>query len=193
MEFIESGLHFRFDGEWAIKKYDAHRFYQGLSGSGLKGVDFLGIRGEELFLFEIKNFRRRREWQAENPLEAILARPEEFVETVACKVEDTLLAVDAIWQYYNRKWLFRRLLPAFRLLPVTGNDWRFWARAYRLMQNPEQVCVILWIETERPRPDLVNEIETKLRKRLKGRAASVRLAFRPDHAFIEGLQVASGA
>ena len=111
MEFIESGLHFRFGEEWVIKKYDAHRFYQGLSGSGLKGVDFLGILGEGLFLFEIKNFRRRRQWQEENPLEAVLDHPSEFAENIAYKVEDTLLAIDAIWQYYNRKWLFRRLLP----------------------------------------------------------------------------------
>lgn len=193
MEFIESGLHFRFSEEWVVKKYDAHRFYRGLSGSGLKGVDFLGIRQEELFLFEIKNFRRRRHRQAENPLDAILSNPSGFVENIAFKVEDTLLAIDAIWQYYNRKWLFRRLLPAFRLLPVTENDWRFWARAYGLMQNPEQVKVVLWMETEQPRAALVRELEVLLHARLKERAASVRLVVRSDHAFLEGVEAASGA
>ncbi|MCB0547395.1 MAG: hypothetical protein KDD19_07370 [Phaeodactylibacter sp.] len=192
MEFIESGLHFRFSEEWVIKKYDAHRFYKGLSGSGLKGVDFLGVLGEELFLFEIKNFRRRHDWQEENPLEAILARPADFVETIAYKVEDTLLAIDAIWQYYNRKWLFRRLLPALHLLPVTENDWRFWARAYAIMQTPEQVKVVLWMETEQARPALMKEVETLLAERLKERAASVRLALLSDYGFMDGLEVASG-
>ncbi|MCB9265073.1 MAG: hypothetical protein H6558_08620 [Lewinellaceae bacterium] len=193
MEFIESGLHFRFGEEWVIKKYDAHRFYQGLSGSGLKGVDFLGILGEGLFLFEIKNFRRRRQWQEENPLEAVLDHPSEFAENIAYKVEDTLLAIDAIWQYYNRKWLFRRLLPAFRRLPVTENDWRFWARAYALMQDPGQVNVVLWMETERARPALLTEIEAALQHHLQGRAGSVRIALRGNHDFLRGFELASGA
>lgn len=192
MEFIESGLHFRFSEQWVIKKYDAHRFYQGLSGSGLKGMDFLGILEEELFLFEVKNFRRRQLWQRENPLDAVMFEPAAFAEEIAFKVEDTLLGIDAIWQYYNRKWLFRRLLPAFRLLPVTDNDWRFWARAYSLMQKPEQVRVVLWMETEQPRTALLREIETALRARLRNSAASARLAIRSDYSFVKGLEVSSG-
>ena len=192
MEFIESGLHFRFGEGWVIKKYDAHRFYQGLSGSGLKGVDFLGILGEELYLFEIKNFRRRHDWQADNPLNTVLAQPAAFTESMAYKVEDTLLAIDAIWQYYHRKWLFRRLLPAFRLLPPTNGDWRFWARAHDLMQNPEQVKVVLWMETEQARPALLAEISQALNVRLQGRAASVRIALRSDYSFLKQLEVASG-
>ena len=192
MEFIESGLHFRFGEAWVIKKYDAHRFYQGLSGSGLKGVDFLGILDEELYLFEIKNFRRRHNWQADNPLNTVLAQPAAFAESMAYKVEDTLLAIDAIWQYYHRKWLFRRLLPAFRLLPPTEGDWRFWARAHGLMQNPEQAKVVLWMETEQARPALLAEITKSLDVRLKGRAASVRIALRSDYSFLKQLEVASG-
>ena len=192
MEFIESGLHFRFGEGWVIKKYDAHRFYQGLSGSGLKGVDFLGILGEELYLFEVKNFRRRHDWQADNPLNTVLAQPAAFTESMAYKVEDTLLAIDAIWQYYHRKWLFRRLLPAFRLLPPTEGDWRFWARAHDLMQNPEQVKVVLWMETEQARPALLAEISQALNVRLQGRAASVRIALRSDYSFLKQLEVASG-
>ena len=192
MEFIESGLHFRFGEGWVIKKYDAHRFYQGLSGSGLKGVDFLGILGEELYLFEVKNFRRRHDWQTDNPLNAVLAQPAAFAESMAYKVEDTLLAIDAIWQYYHRKWLFRRLLPAFRLLPPTEGDWRFWARAHDLIQNPEQVKVVLWMETEQARPALLAEISQALNVRLQGRAASVRIALRSDYSFLKQLEVASG-
>ncbi len=192
MEFIESGLHFRFGEEWVIKKYDAHRFFQGLSGAGLKGVDFLGILEEELYLFEVKNFRRRQSWQAENPLEAILAEPSAFAEEIAYKVEDTLLAIDAIWQYYNRKWLFRRLLPAFRRLPVTENDWRFWARAYALMQHPEQVKVVLWMETEQARPALLAEVTGALQSHLQSRVGSVRIALRGSHDFLRGFELASG-
>ena len=192
MEFIESGLHFRFGEGWVIKKYDAHRFYQGLSGSGLKGVDFLGILGEELYLFEIKNFRRRHDWQADNPLNTVLAQPAAFTESMAYKVEDTLLAIDAIWQYYHRKWLFRRLLPAFRLLPPTEGDWRFWARAHDLIQNPEQVKVVLWMETEQARPALLADLTQALEAQLRSRAASVRIALRSDYAFLRQLEVASG-
>ena len=192
MEFIESGLHFRFGEGWVIKKYDAHRFYQGLSGSGLKGVDFLGILGEELYLFEVKNFRRRHDWQADNPLNTVLAQPAAFTESMAYKVEDTLLAIDAIWQYYHRKWLFRRLLPAFRLLPPTEGDWRFWARAHDLIQNPEQVKVVLWMETEQARPALLADLTQALEAQLRSRAASVRIALRSDYAFLRQLEVASG-
>lgn len=191
MEFIESGLHFRFAEEWAIKKYDAHRFYKGLSGHGLKGVDFLGILGEELYLFEVKNFRRRHSPQAGDPLDAVLFEPAAFAEEIAFKAEDTLLAIDAIWQYYNRKWLFRRLLPAFRRLPASASDWRFWARAYDLMQEPGQVRVVLWMEVEQARAALLQEIEASLYARLKGRIASARLATRPNYAFVPGLEVVS--
>ncbi|MCB0597383.1 MAG: hypothetical protein KDD28_25105, partial [Phaeodactylibacter sp.] len=72
------------------------------------------------------------------------------------------------------------------------NDWRFWARAYSLMQNPEQVQVVLWMETEQARPALLEEITQSLNTQLRGRIASARIALRSDHAFLRHFEVASG-
>ena len=41
--FTESGLCFTFSKRWKVLKYDEHRFYRYLSGSGFKGVDFIGM------------------------------------------------------------------------------------------------------------------------------------------------------
>lgn len=188
-EYIESGLHFHFSPGWVVKKYDAHRFFQGLSGTGLKGVDFIATDGRRLLLCEAKNYRRRQAWQQENPLDAILGQPEAFAEEMAQKALDTLLGIDAIWRYYQRKWLFRLLSPLLLRLSPNGRDWQFWAHVHRLAREPGKLVFILWLETERPQPSLARHIEKTLRRRLARRAGQVFVADDNDHPLREELSV----
>jgi len=162
MEFIESGLHFYFDPPWVVKKYDAHRFFPGLSGAGLKGVDFIAIQKGRLLLIEIKNYRRRQSWQTENPLEAVLENPEGFADTITHKAEDTLRGINAIGTYYRRKWLYKFSAPLLYLLPANGWDFLFWLRAYRLARRPENVQFVLWLETEEDQPVLQKLVSERL-------------------------------
>ncbi len=191
MDLEESGLHFSFGKNWAVKRYDKHRFYKWLSGSGLKGVDFIGIYEEELFLMEVKNFRRREAWHAEDPLQAIRADPEGFAREMAYKFEDTLLVIDTIWKYYNRKWLFRALLPLLFRLPPTTLDWPFWAKAYRLLQAPSRIQLVLWIEMEKYPAAFMEKVEKELAREAGEWAGKVQLARRSEHRLPQSVQVYS--
>ncbi len=176
LNFKESGLIFSFGRPWAVRKYDTHRFYQALSGHGLKGVDFIGIAEGRLYLFEVKNYRRRQAWQRENPFDVVIAAPDELVGRVAGKVADSLRAVRAIGRYYERRWLLRLLRPVLLRLPAHWGDWPFWLQAYELCQGTgEQVVAVLWLETEQERSRLRAQILKGLRAALKGQVAEVAL------------------
>jgi len=167
MEFVESGLHFYFEKPWVVKKYDAHRFFPGLAGAGLKGVDFIAIQKGRLLLIEIKNYRRRRAWQIENPVQVILDDPEAFAETITHKAEDTLRGIRAIGTYYQRKWLYKLSAPLLHLLPTNGWDFLFWIRAFKLSNQRENIQFVLWMETEQERKQLRRLVTDRLGKNLQ--------------------------
>lgn len=164
--FQESGLSFAFEQSWVVRKYDAHRFFQGFSGAGLKGVDFIGLQDGRLFLFEVKNYRRRQPWQAENPFSRILEAPPLFTAHITGKAEDTLRALRAIGTYYHRKWLFRLLHPLLLCLPGHRLDWVFWARAYALLREPGRITLVLWLETEQARAGFRQALQAQLSAQL---------------------------
>ncbi|MCB9275748.1 MAG: hypothetical protein H6564_17000 [Lewinellaceae bacterium] len=184
-EYTESGLRFSFNPGWVVKKYDAHRFFQGLAGAGLKGVDFIATDGRQVLLCEAKNYRRRQPWQKENPLDAILASPGDFAVEMAQKVQDTLRGIKVIGLYYHRKWLYRALQPLFLRLAPGGRDWRFWAHIYRLVQAPENIVFILWLETEQPQRQLTDGVETALRHHLRRRLGQLYVASDNKHPLHE--------
>jgi len=169
MVYQESGLSFRFDSSWQVKAYDKHRFYQGLSGAGLSGVDFIGLRRGQLYFFEVKNYRRRQDWQQLNPFDEIAKTPTLLSGAMAKKVEDTLLGLDAIGQYYQRKWLFRQLMPLLLTRIPPSREWAFWARAYTLSKLEQQPTSVLWLETEQPQLELRAELTRQIKALLPGR------------------------
>jgi hypothetical protein len=173
--FTESGLQFSFGPQWAVKQYDAHRFFQGLSGAGLKGVDFVATDGERLLLVEAKNYRPQAHLRQNDPLAAVLAAPEAFTAAIAQKAADTLRGIDAIGRYYERKWLFRLLRPGLLRLRPNLLPWRFWAHVYRLAQSPARITFVLCLETERPEPALRQQIAQNLEQRLQGLAGEVKV------------------
>ena len=150
--FSESGLTFKFSKRWKVLKYDEHRFYRYLSGSGFKGVDFIGILDEKkLALIEVKNYRDRYERDKVDPTEGLLNDPATYAVQFAHKFKDTFQLISIIRKYYQRRWWFRqprnlllRLIPRRFLLRF---DWGFWNLAIQLIdENNEKVLIVLWLE-----------------------------------------------
>ena len=53
----ESGFNIKLEGKHIIK-FDQHRYYIPFSGQSRKGVDYLIINDDHLYLIEIKNFHQ---------------------------------------------------------------------------------------------------------------------------------------
>lgn len=190
MTFTESGLHFTFDDSWIIQQYDAHRFYKGLSGAGLKAVDFLGIwEQNKVVLFEVKNYRWRNDKQREMPIQVILDNPGALADTISRKVEDTLRAIDTIHSYYSRKWWFRPALMLARNQKKNTAEWFFWHRLYELINREEEVWIIFWMETEQARSILREELASSIKKGVDEISSRVFIANRQQHPFGKSLTV----
>ena len=189
MTFIESGLEFHFNGEWNVQKYDAHRYYQGLSGAGLKAVDFIGIlRDRKVVFLEVKNYRIRFSALSEPPIQPILNDPGLLAGAVARKVEHSLLAIDAIRQAFQRRWSYRLFFPFIRNWPRLNTDWTFWSRVYDLVQDSQNIQVALWMETEEPLPQVRRQLHTYLSKGVDEITAKVAVIRHDDHPFGPSLQ-----
>ncbi|HKK76477.1 MAG TPA: hypothetical protein VJ953_15460, partial [Saprospiraceae bacterium] len=105
LAFAEGQLTFHFDpAYWQGRKYDDHAYFQGFSGVGLKGVDFIGIYQEDiLVLLEVKNYTWRDTPFREKDVRQSLRGPEQIAAAVQQKMEDTLAGLRAIGIYYQRK------------------------------------------------------------------------------------------
>jgi len=151
-KFYESGITFRFSERWKTLKYDEHRFYRYLSGSGFKGVDFIGILDEKtLALIEVKNYKDRYEFDESDPSENIISNPLAYAEQFAHKFNDTFQLIGIIRKYYQRKWWFLqprkfllRVIPKHILLRF---DWGFWNLVIQLLdEKKEKILIVLWLE-----------------------------------------------
>lgn len=138
--FLESGLTFHFSpGNWAVRKYDEHEYYQALSGSGLKGMDFVAIwENRQLVLIEVKNYRQVA--SSEFP------SPSTLLDEITRKVEDTFTGLSAIRQMLERKSLYRIVRPIITRFPVYAYDWPFWTRTGQLSTFLDQSRVLLILE-----------------------------------------------
>ncbi len=180
-QFTESGLIFSFDPDWRVYKYDEHRFYQGFSGVGLKGVDFIALQpGRSVVLVEVKNLRQ---YPRASPWSELA---DSLIESVAPKVEDTLRGVAAIGQYYRRKWWRPLLIGLPRWASWRNSEWRYWDDVANCADRPEQLSVILWLESEKPPPGWRTDLHRRLRQRLRPVAGNVLItnteAFNPRNA-----------
>ncbi|MEZ5040480.1 MAG: hypothetical protein R2828_11320 [Saprospiraceae bacterium] len=148
--FEESDLIFSFDRSWVVKKYDSHRYYKGLSGVGLKGVDFIALNIKEnlAVFFEVKNYRTRYHRDTGKPIRPIPKPPEALAQSLSDKVSDTLSAVDAVITYYRKSFLYRWFLPFIIRSPFYHYDRFFWTKVGRCIRDHHQLQVILWVELE---------------------------------------------
>lgn len=191
--FQESGLRFDFDHYWTVRKYDTHRFFQGFSGVGLKGVDFIAVREANLILLEVKNYCKRQPWQPENPFERISEAPEDFARRIAKKYLDTLRALRAIGTYYRRQWGFRLLRPLLLRWPGTRSDWAFWAQVDAYLQSGQPVVAVLWLETEQEQAAFREVLQQSLETLLEGKVKAVQIRNLKTKPYPEGIRVSLAA
>lgn len=153
MTFHESGLDFTFFPQrWIVKKYDSHRFYTGLSGAGLKAVDFIGLLNREtLVLLEVKNYRDRPERELPRILEKIGEEKLKVKQSFTGKVRDTVQGIFVIEEFLQRKWLYRLVSPLLlrhRFLHRWAKaDWIFWTLAAEAVRQ-KKLVLVLWLELD---------------------------------------------
>lgn len=151
MIFQESGLQFDFGQDWIVKKYDEHAYFQSLSGMGLKGVDFIAIRqGRELVFIEVKNYRTRYNAKMDQSFEVLVKPAAELAYELKRKSEDTLLAMDAVLQYYHRSWWYRRLRKVWLRWPWLQHKRAFWSQADALVDHSLHFVVWLALDSDDP-------------------------------------------
>lgn len=182
-------MQFTFDQRWVVKKYDQHTYFQGLSGAGLKGVDFIGIGQGQLLLMEVKNFCSRPEATDKLPITPFLDQPELLVDIFEEKVKDTLKAIATIKAYYDRSWLYRLSYPVIARMPVSKIDRIFWTHAHALLLQPAQLWFVLWLEVDPPQTGLLTQLEPILKERLSPLADHVYLSSSQFLTFKRGLTV----
>jgi hypothetical protein len=147
-QFQESDLQFTLSSDWVIRKYDDHTFFRGLSGFGLKGVDFIVLLPDgRLGLIEVKNYHPRRGRSGVlHPIKRKKAA--QLANDLAGKYADSIRAINVIERYYLRHWYHRGrfllLRPFERLL---NSDLYFWREVARRANGPLPVTIILWLET----------------------------------------------
>lgn len=152
MIFLESGLQFEFGPGWVVKKYDEHPYFRSLSGMGLKGVDFIAIRKEkELVFIEVKNYRTRYNPDMNRSFDVAAKPAAELAYELKRKSEDTLLAMDAVLQYYYRSWWYRRLRRMWMRWPWLQHNRAFWSRADALVN--QSLHYIVWLALDMDDPE----------------------------------------
>ena len=189
MAFWESGLVFIFPTDWKVIKWDEHRFFGYVSGRGFKGVDFMGLREEELYLIEVKNYQDRRPENGQHPFDLVLSDPDFYGEIFLQKFTDSFDLIEIIEKYYLRKRFFNcwakqnywGLEILARIPFFQKRDLIFWTRASQIIRNhPERVKLVLWLE---PGPKISLEKYNSFKEKLEK-------YFKKNPIFPEGVTIA---
>ncbi len=148
-KFIESDLIFNFPASWKVRAFDDHRFYQAISGKGLKAVDFLILHPNgSLWLMEVKNYVPRKDAGGQiHPID--LPEPAYLSQQLAEKITDSQRVLKVINLYYRRKWYYRFRLWCSSWYPfaLPDSDLLFWTKAAkRSDEHPLQA--VLYLQTE---------------------------------------------
>ena len=157
--FQESDIDFSFPSEWAVRKYDDHRFYQGLSGYGLKAVDFVILLPDgRLCLMEVKNYLPRTDTGGKlHTVER--KRAKKLAADLAKKYTDSSRAINVIQRYYRSKWYFRWRYAIGKLFTFRyRSDLIFWNEAASRSQSDLPTLILLWLET----PSMAKRYRTKI-------------------------------
>jgi hypothetical protein len=185
-KFIEGDLEFAFDGAWTIvlKWDDAAAYRKGIGQlEGSAAVDFVGLRGDDLYLLEVKDYRASE--RLPTTRQTLRDGGGELVATVATKARDTVAGIVGAGRQG------RSPEPATLL--------------HRLADPKTSVNVVLWIEHAATLPGVKPSVQD-LRNRARGGVefdrlqASVRwlgaralVCSRADAVHIAGLSVRSVA
>lgn len=171
--YTEGNLSFTFSNGWMVRKYDHHTFYQGLSGAGLKGVDFIAVRPHQLLLVEVKNYRHVRNGRRRATVARSLEDPQAIADAIARKGWDTLRAIKAIHTYYRRKLDYRLFAPLLHQFWWAWSDRSFWTHAAREAQSPSSATFLLWLATDPNDRNLAEDLRPILETDWNGRFGQV--------------------
>ncbi|HRW76734.1 MAG: hypothetical protein H6568_06215 [Lewinellaceae bacterium] len=146
MIFYESRVALNFDASWSVIPFDQSRYFKALAGQGLRGVDFLGIREQTLFLIEIKNYSPAKKAK-HYPYGAV---PDELVAQLHEKFADSQRIVRIIESTLQRHLLYRawRLIARYlaRWTHLGPADWSFWTRSAELARRGSVREVLILID-----------------------------------------------
>ncbi|PPK86307.1 hypothetical protein CLV84_3230 [Neolewinella xylanilytica] len=163
--FSESDLQIEFPNDWSVRRFDQTTAYRSVSGHGLKGVDFLCLTPEgELWLVEIKNFRRR------NELSSMKRRsPEGLAQQVGKKFSDSKRIIRVVNRAMQQRWWLRLVLLwyAWRKRERPESDYWFWAEAERRLEQASRTVCLLWMETPERTPDYAAAVREFLEEALE--------------------------
>ncbi len=187
--FRESGLIFHFPPTWRLRKYDSHTFYQGLSGRGLKAVDFIILLPDgRLCLIEVKNYHPRlgKEGQL---YPVVRPKASHLAGGLASKFKDSIRAIHVIHRYYRSKWYYRwrsALFPA-RLFGYRS-DLHFWTEAAQRLVATAPTILLLWLETPKAAKRYRSKIFAHLAQQTDSSAMQLQLGGNGNSPF-ERLEV----
>lgn len=135
-----------FDQSWSVVAFDQTRFFKALAGQGLRGVDFLGIREQTLYLIEIKNYspaKKMKRYRYGTDQDELVVQLDE-------KYSDSLRIVRIIESTLRRHLLYRIWLQITRHLAFlrrTGpSGWAFWTLCAELARKKSVVDVLILID-----------------------------------------------
>lgn len=139
MKFKESDIEFEFGRDCLVKKFDEHRYYNILSGSGLKGVDFIVIyKNEFLYLIEVKNYKKRSFSPVAPDVSDLLGDPCPLVDQFVEKIQDSITLINVVKKYLAKKWWFGLTEWIKKMLPEDyslNRDMDFWLKAKAIIEN----------------------------------------------------------
>ncbi len=181
--FQEGDLSFSFaPSHWAVKKYDDHPYFQGFSGVGLKGVDFIAIfENKKVLLIEVKNYQVKNEVIRAKEVANSLGDPDKIAAAVAQKFEDTLAGIKAIHTYYQRKnkqtwqWLKRWQKPDQEAL--------FWQQVCDLVVEKGAMTKVLWLAFDPQDKPAIDAVAQTLLKKTKDLPGACQVFNHGNHPF----------
>lgn len=141
--FTESRITFHFDASWRIIRLDKTHWYKHVAGQGMKAVDMIGIRGDVLWLFEVKNYT-----PVDGKLQPSMPTPDELVQAVSKKNADAMLLLRSIVNRMEQEWYFRwwrRLISIWKPLQALTPEWKLWLDAADCLMRNQSVSVFFCI------------------------------------------------
>lgn len=159
MKYTESDLLLHFDDALRVRKFDDSRYFQILSGLGLKGVDFIAIdSNNRLYLIEVKNFKKRAKSPVPPDTYDLIGDFPPLQDHFVRKIQDSCQLIEVIYKYLHRKWWLKIAISLGQHFPfklAQNKDWRFWLDAYDVLKsNPSKVECILLLELENEYPEI---------------------------------------
>jgi hypothetical protein len=133
---FESGLNINIEAEFVIK-FDQHKFFLPYSGQGFKGVDYMIVNSDYLYLIEIKNFSQYED----TPIVDKVELNNTFLE----KCDDSLAIIEKFYTYLESGFWTRIFILKLKWFFTGPREWKHWIKAYEHFQS-KQVIMLMHVE-----------------------------------------------